>query len=66
MKPPNTYHAVPHKPNCDCLGCKLFARVQSEAYGVGHQNGYFKGYQEGLHKGAFIPPDAATIKELTA
>lgn len=46
MKPAHTYHSVPHKLNCDCLGCKMIMRVQQDAYGEGHQDGYIKGKDE--------------------
>jgi hypothetical protein len=48
MKPAELYHSVPHKPMCDCLGCKMIRRVQQDAYGEGHQDGYLKAKSEAL------------------
>jgi hypothetical protein len=48
MKPAESYHSVPHKPMCDCLGCKMIRRVQQDAYGEGHQDGYLKAKSEAL------------------
>jgi hypothetical protein len=39
------YHQAPHKIPCDCLDCAKLRRVQEDAYGKGHQDGYYRGVE---------------------
>jgi len=47
LQPAHRYQTPPHKPDCDCLDCERIRRIQSDAYGVGHIDGYHKGRDAG-------------------